>query len=128
MDGVVGCRWEVSPRGKLNLRDVVVGPSSDCIPIKHLVGVRRLSCDIDQLDSADYQALLPSGEISSAPCCSFSSSTFLVVDSRFLNQILSVLEIKTNLVGSPGWQVTEKKWLIWSSSVRWCWAGTKLSM
>ena len=81
----------------------MVGPSSDCIPIKHLVGVRRLSCNIAQLDSADYQALLPSGEISSTPCCSFSSSTFLVVDSRFLNQILSALEKrKTQLVHLVG--------------------------
>ena len=41
--------------------------------------------------TAEYQVPLPSGEISSTSCGSFSSFTLLVVDSRFLDQILSAL-------------------------------------
>ena len=57
VDGVVSRRWKVSSRGKLNLGDVMVSrspSSSDCIPVKNLVGVRGLCCNIAL---SEYQAL-----------------------------------------------------------------------
>ena len=74
--------------------------SSDCVSIEHLVCVRGLSCNIDISSTcAQYQGLLPSGEISSSTSFgSFSSFTLLIVDSRFLDQILSAFE-KLKAVG-----------------------------